>query len=298
MTKMSRQRVLFTAPGSREFDDVREVLKNVITDLGAEYVRLDYGEIGILDGVRSIPVMLSDISLVVADLTDSNPFVMLELGAALALVKPIISLRQDLTSRWKIIPHEIIYDRSRLLHELEARIREVIKDALSNPDDYIASLGSPNVEKTHRNKVFISYSHTDREFLNRLLVHLRPLERRGNIDLWADTRIGAGRDWKKEIEDALASAAIGVLLISADFLASDFVAENELPQLLAAAEGRGTRILPVIVKPCGFARDKDLSKFQAINDPKSPLISMDEAGRENLYAKLAELVESHVAVPG
>src|SRR2546423_8097616 len=98
---MNRQRVLVTAPGSSEFDDVREVLKNVITDLGAEYVRLDYGETGIFDGVRGLPGMLSDIFLVIADLTYLNPFVMMELGSAFAILNPIISLYKDLTSALK-----------------------------------------------------------------------------------------------------------------------------------------------------------------------------------------------------
>lgn len=57
-------------------------------------------------------------------------------------------------------------------------------------------------------KIFISYSHSDKRWLDRLLVHLRPMEREGVIDLWADTRIGAGDDWRHEIEAALAAADI------------------------------------------------------------------------------------------
>jgi hypothetical protein len=86
-------------------------------------------------------------------------------------------------------------------------------------------------------------------------------------------------------------AAIAILLISADFLASEFIASNELPPLLAAAEAKGTRIIPVIVKPSRFLRDERLSRFQAINDPARPVIVMMEAEREELFARLTETIE-------
>jgi hypothetical protein len=58
-----------------------------------------------------------------------------------------------------------------------------------------------------------------------------------------------------------------VLLISADFFASDFIDETELPPLLAAAEAKGVRILPVILSASRFARNKNLARFQAVNSP-------------------------------
>ena len=64
-------------------------------------------------------------------------------------------------------------------------------------------------------RLFVSYSHKDERWLSRLLVHLRPVERTGRIDLWADTRIRPGEQWSTAIESALANAELGVLLVSA-----------------------------------------------------------------------------------
>ena len=139
--------------------------------------------------------------------------------------------------------------------------------------------------------IFISYSHKDNKWLERLQVFLKPLEREGLVQRWDDTRIDPGGLWKEEIRKAIESSFAAVLLISADFLASDFIASNELPPLLAAAETRGLVILPVLVSPCGFARTKGLSKFQAINPDLKPLIDMRKGAREALWDKVVEAIQ-------
>lgn len=143
-----------------------------------------------------------------------------------------------------------------------------------------------------RNQVFISYSHADSEHLLRMRVHLRPFEKQSLVDVWADTKIKAGQQWKKEIEAALDRAAVAILFISADFLASDFITENELPPLLAAAEAEGVRILPVIIKPCAFTAVESLAQFQAVNDPSKPLIALNEVDRELLWVNVAQTIQS------
>src|SRR5919206_406000 len=96
-------------------------------------------------------------------------------------------------------------------------------------------VSSPSI----RTKVFISYSHADKDWLERLKRHLKPLVREGRLDYWDDTHIRPGDDWRQEIRTALDTAQAAVLLISADFFASDFIDENELPPLLAAGQAMG-----------------------------------------------------------
>jgi TIR domain len=153
------------------------------------------------------------------------------------------------------------------------------------------------VKKTTRTKVFVSYSHADEVWLKRLQIHLKPLHRQGLVDLWDDTRIAPGQKWKFEIGSAINSAAVAILLVSADFLASDFIDKDELPPLLAAAEDKGTMILPLIIGPCRFSKIPSLSQFQALNPPSEPLISMSKADQEQTFVSLTDRVDQLLREP-
>jgi hypothetical protein len=143
-------------------------------------------------------------------------------------------------------------------------------------------------------KVFISYSHADREALARLRVHLRPLEQSAKIVCWDDEQIRPGDLWRDEIEAALLEASVAVLLVSPDFLASDFIVRNELPPLLKKAQAEGCRILPIVLRSCRFLREPHLSVFQAVNDPRRPLATMPDWERDEYYDKVAHAVEDLV----
>jgi len=125
-----------------------------------------------------------------------------------------------------------------------------------------------------RDQLFISYSHVDRQWVDRLQKMIRPLVRSEALSLWDDSRIPAGAKWQDEIERALASARVALLLVSDDFLASEFVTNKELPPLLRAAEEEGLCILWVCLCPC-FYEDTPISEFQAVLPPVEPLEAMD-----------------------
>jgi hypothetical protein len=142
-----------------------------------------------------------------------------------------------------------------------------------------------------RNTVFISYSRSDKKWLDRLMVHLRPLVRDDKIKVWNDTMLKPGTKWKEEIDKVLKVAKVAILLVTADFLASDFIATDELPPLLKAAQDEGAVILPVIVSACRFLQHIELSQFQAVNAPSDPLINMKSGRREAMYVNITEAVE-------
>ena len=84
---------------------------------------------------------------------------------------------------------------------------------------------------------------------------------------------------------------MAVLLVSADFLASEFIDEDELPPLLSAAETEGLIIMPVIIKPCRFRHTKTLSQFQPVNPPEKTVLDMSEPEQEELWVKLTDAIE-------
>jgi hypothetical protein len=134
--------------------------------------------------------------------------------------------------------------------------------------------------------IFISYSHRDRRWVDRLLVHLKPLERYGRFSIWDDSRIRLGTRWRAEIAEALDSAAAAILVVSADFLASDFVMNEEIPSLLRSTERRGTAVIPLIVAPSLFNQSV-LRSFQGINSPEAPLSKLSSYKRDEILVNLA-----------
>jgi hypothetical protein len=164
-------------------------------------------------------------------------------------------------------------------------------------EEFLSLLISPLESRTNINgyqpraTVFISYSHKDTDWLELVRTHLKPLAREGLLDLWDDSRIGVSDDWRSKISKALESAKIAILLISADFLDSDFIANNELPPLLDAASKRGVVIVPVLVRSSRFEYTKELSCFQSLNPPSAPLNSLSKHEQERMLVRLSVEIE-------
>ncbi|MBI3246580.1 MAG: toll/interleukin-1 receptor domain-containing protein [Deltaproteobacteria bacterium] len=141
--------------------------------------------------------------------------------------------------------------------------------------------------------IFVSYSHRDKRFADELMVHLAPLRMRFAFDLWSDQKITPGDSWKSEIDTALGRANIAILLVSADYLASDWIAGTELPRLLKRAEGGETRVIPIILRPCAWAHTP-LAYFQAWPRDAKPFTELTEVQRDRAWAELTEVLEAEL----
>src|SRR5208283_5931062 len=132
-------------------------------------------------------------------------------------------------------------------------------------------------------RIFVSYSHKDTPWLRRIQTVFEPLVRNSGVDLWADDRISPGLAWRDELAGALRSAKLALLLVSPDYLASPFIAENELPPLLDAAKSRGLSIFWISVS-ASLYKETPLVHFQAANDPSRPLDSLPRHKVRERYA--------------
>ncbi len=118
-------------------------------------------------------------------------------------------------------------------------------------------------------KAFISYSHRDTDALVRLHVHLANLQREGQIDTWYDREILAGDVLDDEINRELETADIFLLMVSPDFIASNYCVDQEMQRALERHAAQEARVVPIIVEPCDWAAMPQLRRLKAV--PKDGL---------------------------
>jgi FixJ family two-component response regulator len=144
-----------------------------------------------------------------------------------------------------------------------------------------------------RKNVFISYSHTDEKWLAELKKMLSPIVRKDMLDIWDDTRLKVGDKWRDEIQRALDQAQIAVLLVTPDFLASDFIVNQELPPLLEAAEDRGLKIIWIAVSASMY-QETELAKYQAANNPEVPLDKLTRPKQNEALRDICRKIKSFI----
>lgn len=147
-------------------------------------------------------------------------------------------------------------------------------------------------------KIFISYSHKDEKYKDEVVTTLNALRNvlpQLTFEYWVDTKIKTGEDWRKEIEAALDSSGVAILVISREFLASDFIMNTEVPTILENAETKGVTILSLIAGHCIFKKSA-LGRFQSVNEPSKPLKSLSDHEQDVVYTKLSDKVEHYLTL--
>ena len=142
-----------------------------------------------------------------------------------------------------------------------------------------------------RGDVFISYSHRDQPWLDQLKTHLAPYVRRGSLTYWDDSAIKPGSQWREQIQQALGNAKVAVLLVSPNFLCSEFISANELPPLLSAAGLTRATILWVPVSASSYD-ETEIEKYQAALDPGRPLDAMTPAEQNASWVALCKKIKT------
>jgi hypothetical protein len=144
---------------------------------------------------------------------------------------------------------------------------------------------TPNVPPA----LFVSYSHQDEAEKDALLVQLGVLQQgAGLIDVWSDDRIQGGEDWEQEISEAMERAEVAILLVSANFLTSDFILGKEVPKLLRRRESEGLVVVPVIAKHCAWREIKWLAKLNVRPKNGNPVWREDGAYADEELSAIAE----------
>jgi hypothetical protein len=145
-----------------------------------------------------------------------------------------------------------------------------------------------------RRMVFISYSHSDTKRVAFVKDYLTVLVDQGLITLWDDTEIEAGDDWAEKIDAALRSACAAVLIVSQQFLGSDFIQKNELPVLLSCAQRYGTKIFWIHISPSTvFLSHPQITAFQSPlpNPEKSLWERKSLVERQRACVKISEFIQ-------
>jgi hypothetical protein len=142
-------------------------------------------------------------------------------------------------------------------------------------------------------KIFFSYSHEDSELRDALEKHLNVLKRQGYALTWHDRNISAGKEWAHEIDTHLDTADIVLLLVSSDFMESDYCYEIEMKRALQRHERDETCVIPVLLRPI-YWKDAPFNKLQVLPKNGTPVtrwLDRDEAF-ENITKGILEIIRA------
>jgi hypothetical protein len=124
-------------------------------------------------------------------------------------------------------------------------------------------------------KIFVSYAHEDENFRLELLKHLRLIEKQGYVKSWHDREITAGEEWREEVDQHLRDADIILLLVSADFVNSEYCYDIEMQTAIEAHNSGKKLVIPILVRPVANWEEATFGKLQVLPTNTKPVSNWD-----------------------
>lgn len=137
-------------------------------------------------------------------------------------------------------------------------------------------------------RIFVSYAHEDVELKHELDKHLAGLRRSGRVEVWSDRELLAGAEWERTVAAELEGADIILLLVSADFAASDFIWDEELRVALDRHDEGSAAVVPIILRSCAWD-DLPFARLQVLPPDGRPVSDHDD--RDRALTEVAEGIE-------
>lgn len=145
----------------------------------------------------------------------------------------------------------------------------------------VSPKGSPSL------KIFISYSHKDEAFKDSLITHLSPLKRLKIIEEWNDRKINPGSEWDQVISAKMEESNIILLLVSADFIASDYCFGNELDRAIEKHSKSEAVVIPIVIRHCLW-QHTPFAKLQAL--PKDAKAISSWQDKDEAFTAVSESI--------
>lgn len=140
-------------------------------------------------------------------------------------------------------------------------------------------------------EIFYSYSHKDEDLRDELQKHLSILRRQGVINSWHDRRISVGTEWVGQIDEHLNSANVILLLVSADFIASDYCYDLEMARAMERHDAKEACVIPISLRPCDW-KGAPFEKLQGLPKDMKPVTTW--ANQDEAFTDIAKGIRQAV----
>lgn len=171
------------------------------------------------------------------------------------------------------------------LNKVNHSLLELAEQTHCSGPTFSAPIPNSQFPNSQKKSVFISYAHEDKDLQLRLRSHLATLRRSEKISDWSDQELLPGEVWEDKIVGKLRSADIILLLVSNDFIDSDFIWENELPIALERHERGEAIVVPVILRPCQWT-ELSIGRLQAL--PAGAMPVTEWPNQDQAFLNIAE----------